>query len=181
MSDFNFFLPYIERKKKSTYNIMYWIIAIFIVVIFIVGSFLVNYISIRNSRVNIKKYETKILEVTSSEAYKQAEEKAEQYDVLSKYNTEISNVIASANNRKSITEENLILMTAAIPEGVKLSAVSINEKELVFTSVANSRLLIATYESNLKALKFVSEVYIDVIGKKDKAEEYTFKVTCKLR
>lgn len=191
-NDFNFFSPYIIKKKQTKDKFLCIIVVAAVLLFIFIGNFVWNVVKINKMEKEISEMK-KIMNSNDTQAkFKEADNLNKKYDILKKYYDE-ANVISNAINKNQVISSDLIKkISSTLPQSVSFKTVAIDTQSIQIQGTAGSRVNIAELQYNLKQLENIKDVQVVNINKSsDSSEnnnntvetgnEYIFTLKCTLK
>lgn len=165
--DFNFFQPYLFRKKEQK-NRNEIIIAIFVVfTLLISGTYIWNFIKIKNLKNDVYSMQKTINSGKTMEKVSLSKKLDKKYSILNKYYNEVEKVNSAIENDDTVSVVLMKEITSTIPQGVSFQNMTISGSSIQISGSSNSRVEIAEFQHNLKDLYNVSKVEVPAITKNE--------------
>lgn len=165
MRDFNFFLPYIEKKKNLKKKYIYTIGIVLILVMTISGIYV--FLDQKEKELNkeltsMKKYLSlkEVLEKT-----KEIEEKKKKLDLMVKYYNSVVNLNKEINQINLIDSFFMESIASSLPQDTSFNAITINGKNVDIQGNSKTRTSVAELEHNLKNLDIFNNVHVTTIAR----------------
>lgn len=200
-SDFNFFQPYIGVYKRKRFKHLYTTAAIVTLASLFATSFIWNYIKIDNTKHDIDKMKKTVDSPQTQITLDEADKVKKKYDALNKYYTQANSITSAIRNKDIISSKLMSDICSNIPSKISFKSfnVTVGEKgiggSIEIQGTAESRVSIAEFEHNVKALEKIKEVQVsnitelnidekgDTTENKDNnvSPEYSFTIKCTLK
>lgn len=200
-NDFNFFSPYVDKKKETKNKYIYSIATLVILLSLFTGNFLWNFIRIDNNEKAIDKLKKTIDSPESKTKLSEADKVKKKYDVLNKYYGQVYSITSAVNNKEIISSKLMERICSNIPEKVSFKSFSItvgekgNGGNIQIQGAAETRANVAELEHNLKGLNEIKEVQVSNITdlnsnleenlnyneNNDLSSAYSFTIKCVLK
>lgn len=168
-SDFNFFQPYIGVYKQKISKNLYMTLTIVTLISVFVTSFIWNYIKIDNTEHDIAKMKKSIDSPQAKITLDEADKLKKKYDVLNKYYGQTIRITSAIKNKDIINSKLMTDICSNIPNKISFKSfnVTVGEKgsggTIQIQGTADSRVSIAEFQHNLKALEQIKEVQVSNI------------------
>lgn len=200
-SDFNFFQPYIGvYKQKRSKNLYITLTAATLASVFVI-SFICNYIKIDNTEHDIDKIKKIIDSPQTKITLDEAEKVKKKYDALNKYYAQANSITSAIQNKDIISSKLMTDICSNIPSKISFKSfnVTVGQKgvggNIEIQGTADSRVSIAEFQHNVKALEKIKEVQVSNITKLNIDEkgdstenkddnvspQYSFTIKCTLK
>lgn len=160
MRDYNFFSPFLEKKKvgfdspKVIYGAVFLLVAVFAW----------NAFTIYRMNAAIETMTAQISEKKNMENLKKFEETKRQLDVLDKYFVGISKIDGVLAPQAIIGSSYLASLNSAMPQNIFLQSMKVDASGIELQGISSSRTAVAEYEYNLKKLDLFEEVFVSNIN-----------------
>lgn len=163
--DFNFFSPYIDKKREKKLSIVFLLGTASIVFVIIVTSFLWNFFTIRTLEKDITNCNTILNSKEVKENEKQYEALNKKWEFLKKYNEGVTSVSNNISKKEQINSELMQKITSYIPKELCFKSLHMNNDNLDINGTAKTRVQIAEFEYNLRGIEEIKDVHISNISK----------------
>lgn len=182
MRDINFFSYYQDKKQEKRDEKIYFYIAYGILALVILSTFAINTVKIIALNKDIKDYSNKLGAAEIQEKLKEAQEISDKIDILSNYESALSDVASAVTKNDIITDDLLNDITGALPSDVSFKDFKIEGYDVTISGVTHSRTAIGEFQHNLRQLSKVKDVQVSEIAKSNTVgEDYSFNMTCVLK
>jgi type IV pilus assembly protein PilN len=181
MKDFNFFSPYLEKKKAHTSKILYGIIIVSLFVALLSGFY--YWVHNKTSRLkeeiaNIENYLASKETINKIREIKDLETKVQ---IMTQYAEAIERINEEINIIDVISNDLLENISYCLPKDVYFDALSIDTTFLQIQGTAANRTSIAEFEHNLKELNIFSSVHVLNISSGAEEDNYVFTLKCSMK
>lgn len=182
MRDINFFSYYQDKKQEKRDEKIYFYIAYGILALVILSTFAINMVKIIALNKDIKDYSNKLGAAEIQEKLKEAQEISDKIEILSNYESSLSDVASAVTKNDIITDDLLNDITGALPSDVSFKDFKIEGYDITISGVTHSRAAIGEFQHNLRQLSEVKDVQVSEIAKSNTVgEDYSFNMTCVLK
>lgn len=186
--DFNFFYPYLGKKKETKNKYLYMISAGVFILLILGGSFIWNMKRINSVKKEITALKSVVDSPETQDKIKQADKLNKKYDIIKKYYDGVEVISTAVDNKQVVSSELIRKLSSAIPHSVSFKTVSIDAQSIQIQGTAGSRVNIGEFQHNLKKLDGMKDVQVMSInkntedkGSNDSNEGYTFTLKCLLK
>ncbi|MDB2136785.1 PilN domain-containing protein [Clostridium butyricum] len=182
MKDLNFFAPYQGKKKEKTNTNMYIYGAAGLVGFAILSTLIFNSAKLFLLNREISNFTEKLGDSEIQTELKEANSINNQIEVLTQYDTALSDVAKSIKNRNNVSDELLNKINSTIPSEITFKNLVVANNTLSIQGTALNRTSIAELEHNLKQLTIMDDTYVNSIKNAGAVEgEYSFDIKCVLK
>lgn len=103
--------------------------------------------------------------------------------MLQTYMDEVEKLHISIKNEDAVNTLIFEQIAASIPAGTRINSMSIDGTSIQMQCTSSTRLEVAQFESNLKQIEFISNVYIPAIvdSEENQGVNYTYSVVCDIK
>lgn len=180
MADINFFKHYEHLKKDSSDKYTYVTAGLVGALIIVSASINIAKIHLYNKEIEI--YNSKLNAEDVQSKIKTAEEVNAKLDILSKYETQIDDVINSINTREVVSIDVIDKISSTVPSDVSFESMNISEETVNIEAISNTRSSIGELENRLKKLDILQDVYVGTISENTSLEGmFAFNIKCTLK
>lgn len=160
INDFNFFSPYIVKKKNVQDRYVASATIIVVLLFIFVGSFVWNFIKINKMEKEISEMK-KVMNSSATQAkIKQADTLSKKHDVLIKYYNQVSSISNEINKKQVVSSDLMGKVSSELPQSVSLKIMSIDSEGVEMQGTAGSRVNIGELQYNLKQLDVIKDVQV---------------------
>lgn len=182
MKDINFFKPYLGKNKERISYKIYVYGAMIIVGLLIIVSFGINTYRIISLNKSINSYSEKLSDPNIQTQLKEAEEVNKQINILSEYDTALTDVAISVKGRDNVSDTLLKDISSTLPSEVLFRNLDIVENTISIKGTSTNREAVAELQHNLSGLSIMEDVYVSLINTQSSVEEgYSFDIKCVLK
>lgn len=182
MRDLNFFSIYQGSNRKKRDEKVYFYIAAGVLAGVILITLTINIVKIFLLNSSIKDYNEKLNSSEVQSQLKEAEELNNKMEILSKYESSLSDVAKSISKNDIVSDELLNDICNSIPADISFKDFNIDGYDLKISGVSHTRAAVGEFEHNLRNLSEVKNVQVNNISKSNAAgEDYSFEITCVLK
>lgn len=184
MRDFNFFSPYLGKKKEIKNKNLYFGIVGGILVLIIAGTFVFNSINILLLKRDIKDLNADLSKPETVQKLKQSEDLNKKQEIMNKYFEGINVIFNSINDNNAVSSDKLTSLASTLPSGTSFKNMSIDGQTVSIQGTAKNRVSIGEFQHNLKQLNWISNVQVSSItGGEDGTSkgDYSFVLKCSLK
>lgn len=182
MRDINFFSYYQDKKQKKRDFKIYFYIAYGLLALVILTTFAINVSKIIFLNKDIKDYTDKLSKTEVQSQLKEADKISGEIAVLSKYESQLSDIANSVTKNDIVTDDLLNDICGAIPSDVSFKDFKIEGYDITISGITHTRLAIGEFEHNLRELSKIKDVQVVEIAKSNTVgEDYSFNMTCVLK
>lgn len=182
MKDLNFFAPYQGKKKEKTNTNMYIYGAAGLVGFVILSTLIFNSAKLFLLNRSIKDYTLKLEDKEIQTELREAETLNNQIQVLNQYDTELSHVAKSVNERDNVSDTLLNEISSTVPSEVSFKNMDVINNTINIQGVATNRTSVAELKHNLSGLTKMQDVYVNSIKDSGAVKgEYSFDIKCVLK
>lgn len=182
MRDINFFSYYQGKNQEKKDEKIYFYIAYGILTLVILVTVIINSVKIFTLNSQIKSYTEKLNNADIQAQLKEADEVNGKIEVLSKYESRLSDISNSIAKNDIVTDDLLNDISSTIPSDVSFKSFKIEGYDLTISGVSHTREAISEFEHNLKGLSKIKSVHIININNGSAVgEDYSFDITCVLK
>ena len=179
MRDLNFFEPYIE-KREFKFNKMFFVYLIVGVgLLYLLGSGVYNQLKIMalNSEVNelqaVAENPNTLNKVNEVMAMEQ------EVNIFREEVVKIKMVDEKIKNDEIIGDDLLISITSKLPEGLFLTSITVQNREIQLLGVAQDRWTVAEFAKGLEVLENIDTIYISNISQVEHYYNYNINISLK--
>ncbi|HAX72923.1 MAG TPA: pilus assembly protein PilN [Firmicutes bacterium] len=173
--DINFFSTYQSKSHEKKSQNRYGYVLGLVVGGLVIGSFGYNVMEISKIKKDINYYNSELAKPEVLEKMKESDLAYQMKEVLEQFDTGLNSILTAVNSRDIITTQRLDLISSTLPSDVSFGSLSITNTTITMQATSKSRTAIAEVQHNLKALDFISDVYIGAISGTD---SYSFSLNC---
>jgi type IV pilus assembly protein PilN len=159
-NDFNFFSPYIAKKKNTHDRHVISIISVAVLLFIFAGSFLWNFIKINRTEKEINQMKKAISSSTTQARLREADTLSKKHDILVKYYNQVSNISNEINKKQLVSSDLMGKISSTLPQSVSLKTMSIDSQGIELQGTAGSRVNIGELQYNLKQLDVIKDVQV---------------------
>lgn len=182
MKDLNFFSIYQGSNKEKRDEKVYFYIAAGILAGVILITFTINIVKIVLLNNSIEDYTEKLSASEVQSQLKEAEEINNKIDMLSQYESSLSDVAKSIKNNDVVNDELLNDICNAMPAAISFKDFNIDGYDLNISGITKNRAAVGEFEHNLTNLSGIKNVHVGKIAKSNAVgEDYSFEITCVLK
>lgn len=179
MRDLNFFDPYIEKREFRFDKMFFVYLAIAVGLLYIIGSGALNQLKIvgLNSEVN----ELQRVAEDPNTVTKVNEVMAKEQEVNT-FREEVGKIKIVDEKIKSdeiIDDELLVSITSKLPEGLFLTSITVQNREIQLLGVAQDRWAVAEFAKGLEVLEDLDMIYISNISQVEQYYNYNINISLK--
>ncbi|MGI6426662.1 MAG: PilN domain-containing protein [Natronincolaceae bacterium] len=164
MKDFNFFEPYLDKRKISTYNILILYAVGLVVVLGMIIYPLVNIFRINSLKKSVAAMKENLESSAIYERLSVVEQKKEKVSEMEEKLSLLENVDKIIESRDVINDLLLDRVTGRVPKDVFFRSLSLSSGQIQIQGSAINNLAVAHLESNLKSDKGFKDIYISNIS-----------------
>lgn len=179
MRDLNFFEPYIEKREFKLNKMFFVYLVIGIGLLYLLGSGAYNQLKIvaLNSEVN----ELQAIAENPNTVNKVSEVMAMEQEVntFREEVVKIKTVDEKIKNDEIIDDDLLISITSKLPEGLFLTSITVQNREIQLLGVSQDRWTVAEFAKGLEALENVDTIYISNISQVEHYYNYNINISLK--
>lgn len=180
MKDFNFFLPYIDNRKKQKNSKKYIIAVLSILGVIVVGTLLYNSIYIIKLTHDIQSLQEVYNFPANQKKYKKAKELIRKNEIAQKYYSNIK-LVNNTIDTQCVVNANLIYdISKSIPKEVSFKSIQIVSSGIQIDGISGNRIAIAELQHNLKNLDYIKSVNVRNINSNNdqSSSVYSFSLVC---
>lgn len=197
INDFNFFSPYVVKKKEVKNRYAYSIATAVVLLFIFIGSFVWNFTRISKTKKEINELKKIVDSSESKTKLSEADKTKKKYEVLNKYYAQAYSITSAIGNKEIISSTLMDKVCSTLPKKVSFKSFSITGGDkgsggtIQIQGTAETRVNVAEFEHNLKALIEVKEVQVSNItelnsnsqvGENDNlSSSYSFTIKCILK
>lgn len=182
MRDINFFSKYQRQNNQKKDSLIYVYKLAALVGAIIVISLGVNTFRIFSLNKSIESYNKKLNASDIQEKLNEAEKTNSKIDVLSKYDSTLSELSSVISKRDNVSDKLLNDICSTIPTDVSFKNLEINNDVLTLQGVSKSREAVGEMQHNLKNLDVIREAFVNSLDISGSVEgEYSFDIKCVIR
>lgn len=179
MRDLNFFEPYIEKREFKLNKMFFVYLIVGVGLLYILSSGVYNQLKIMalNSEVN----ELQAVAENPNTLNKVNEVMAMEQEVNT-FREEVAKikiVDEKIKNDEIIDNDLLISITSKLPEGIFLTSVTVQNREIQLLGVAQDRWTVAEFAKGLEVLENIDTIYISNISQVEHYYNYNINISLK--
>lgn len=179
MRDLNFFEPYIEKREFKLNKMFFVYLIVGVGLLYILSSGVYNQLKIMalNSEVN----ELQAVAENPNTLNKVNEVMAMEQEVNT-FREEVAKikiVDEKIKNDEIIDNDLLISITSKLPEGLFLTSVTVQNREIQLLGVAQDRWTVAEFAKGLEVLENIDTIYISNISQVEHYYNYNINISLK--
>lgn len=179
MRDLNFFEPYIE-KREFKFNKMFFMYLIIVVgLIYLLGSGIYNQIQIYGLKSEVNNLQAIAEDPKTVSKVNEIMAKELEVNTFREEVVKIQQVDKTIKAEEIIGEDLLITITSKLPEGLFLTSVSVQNREIQLLGISKDRWTVAEFAKGLEIIENVDNIYISNISQVD--ENYNFNINITLK
>ncbi|NME83049.1 PilN domain-containing protein [Clostridium sp. SM-530-WT-3G] len=182
MKDLNFFEPY-QRNKKKNININTYVYAVAALAGFIiVASFGFNTIKLFILEKQTQKINEKLNVTEIQSQLKEADNINSQINVLTNYNSALTDISKSVSERNNVSDEILNDLNNNAPSSIAFKNIDIDNNVIKIRGTASDWASVAQYVHNLGELPRMQDVTVNSIDQSGAVVgQYSFDMKCVLK
>lgn len=179
MRDLNFFEPYIDKREFKFDKMFFVYLFIVVGLLYIIGTGALNQFKIvgLNSEVN----ELQRVAEDPNTVTKVNEVMAKEQEVNT-FREEVGKIKIVDEKIKSdeiIDDELLVSITSKLPEGLFLTSITVQNREIQLLGVAQDRWAVAEFAKGLEVLEDLDMIYISNISQVEQYYNYNINISLK--
>ncbi|SFD09198.1 PilN domain-containing protein [Clostridium uliginosum] len=182
MKDINFFSHYQGKNKEKKNNLIYIYGVAALVGFVIVVTLGVNTFRIYALNKSIEDYNAKLSAPEIEDKLKEAESINSQIEILTKYESALTDVSNAVNKRDNVSDKLLNYISSTVPSDVSFKSLDVKNDVVIIQGVSKSREAVGEMQHNLKGLPNTREVFVNSLDNNNSVSgEYSFEIKCVLR
>ena len=182
MHDINFFTPYIEARRPSSKIYVNLILVMSLIFGAAAGFYVWSEFKVNSLNKEIKQKEVFLNSEENQAKLKRAKETKKKSEIIDKYSKAIDNVNTNIDKSDVVNTKILDSIRSTLPASVFFKSMSLTPENIQLQCVAASRVSVAEFEHNLKALGMFESVKIPAITNDEATSTgFSFSVTCTMK
>ena len=179
MRDLNFFDPYIEKREFKLDRMFFLYLIITIGLIFIVGSGVMNQMKIAKLKSEVNQLQSQAENPATVEKVNEVLAVEQELNTFREEVGKIKIVDDKIKSDEIIDDELLISITSKLPEGLFLTSITVQNREIQLVGVSQDRWAVAEFAKGLEILEDIETIYISNITQVEYYYNYSINITLK--
>lgn len=179
MRDLNFFEPYIE-KREFKFNRMFFVyLAVVVGLLYIIGTGVLNQIKIVGLSSEVNELQSVAENPNTINKVNEVIAMEQEVNTFREEVGKIKIVDGKIKSEEIIDDELMVSITSKLPEGLFLTSITVQNREIQLLGVAQDRWTVAEFAKGLEVLENIDVIYISNISQVEQYYNYNINISLK--
>ncbi len=179
MKDLNFFEPYIENREIKLNKMFFLYLIIGLGFIYLIGTGAMNQLKLIKLKSEVDRLQLVAENPNTINKVNEVMAKEEEVNTFREEVSKIQIVDQKIQDDEIIDDELLRSITSKLPEGLFLTSITVQSREIQLLGVAQDRWSVAEFAKGLEILEDIETIYISNISQVNQYYNYNINITLK--
>jgi type IV pilus assembly protein PilN len=179
MRDLNFFDSYIEKREFKLDKMFFIYLTITIGLLYIIGSGALNQLKIAGLNSEVNELQRVAEDPNTVTKVNEVMAKEQEVNTFREEVGKIKIVDEKIKSDEIIDDELLVSISSKLPEGLFLTSITVQNREIQLLGVAQDRWAVAEFAKGLEVLEDLDMIYISNISQVEQYYNYNINISLK--